>query len=262
MYLVSSRLRRFWKGVAPLVALALGTGNALAQAPDVPTVPAPQQQSAASSGKIVLPERTEVKLTLKEDLKSGSNQVGEEVPFEVENDVYGPNHVLLIPAGTAAYGKVTQSSRRGMFGKAGKLNFTCDYILTPDGIHVPLRSDPLTKEGGSNQGAAIATVLLFSVAGVFINGKDVTVKKGTDFAMYVNENTAVTPPFNAPVPPVAPAPAPVAAATPGKSLFTLKDGNQIAGTMTRFDGKTYTISTDNGVKKIAAVKVKSIYALK
>ena len=253
--------------VAPTLALSflLMRAPASAQAPNVPAVPAAQQSAAAAAGKVVLPERTEVRLRLNTELKSGANKEGEEVPFVVDSDVYGPGHVLMIMQGTAAYGKVTQSSRRGMFGKAGKLNFTCDYILTPDGTHIPLRSDPLGQNGHSNTGAMIATTLLFSVAGVFINGKDVTVHKGQVFTMYINENTPVTPPAVAgPVPLVAvpvaaPAPAPAA---PGKSLFTLKSGEQIVGAMNGFDGVTYTVTTDSGVKKIAASSVKSIYALK
>lgn len=259
-------IRRAWCA-APTFALAVLLMHipAHAQAPDVPAVPPVQQSAAAATGKVVLPERTEVRVRLNTELKSGANKEGEEVPFVVDSDVYGPGHVLMIMQGTAAYGKVTQSSRRGMFGKAGKLNFTCDYILTPDGTHIPLRSDPLGQNGHSNTGAMIATTLLFSVAGVFINGKDVTVHKGQVFTMYINENTPVTPPAITGAAPlvVAPSAAPASSpAAPGKSLFTLKTGEQIVGAMNGFDGTTYTITTDSGVKKIAASSVKSIYALK
>lgn len=249
------------------LCLTLAHPSARAQAPAVPTpvvVPAVQQSAAAANGKIVLPERTEVRMRLGADLKSGANKTGEEVPFTVANDVYGPGHVLTIMQGAAAYGKITQSSRRGMFGKAGKLDFTCDYILAPDGTHILLRSDPLGEKGHSNTGAMVATALLFSVAGVFINGKDVTIHKGQEFTMYISENTPLTPPLvnsTASTSAVTPATA-SSAAVPGKSLFTLKTGEQVVGTMIAFDGATYTVSTDSGEKKLATSAVKSVYALK
>lgn len=257
---------RYAHGAASTLAvcLLLSCLPTHAQTAGVPAVPPGQQSAAAANGKIVLPERSEVRLRLGNDLKSGANKTGEEVPFTVANDVYGPGHVLMIMQGAAAYGKVTQSSRRGMFGKAGKLSFTCDYILAPDGTHIPLRSDPMGESGHSNTGAMVATALLLSVAGVFINGKDVTIHKGQEFTMYVNENTSLTPPLAAgaaPLPAAPPAAAPAAAA-PGKSLFTLKTGEQVVGTMTAFDGVTYTVATDGGEKKLSAAAVKSIYALK
>ncbi len=98
--------------------------------------------NAVPSGKVSIPEGTAVHLALLKDLKSGGSKGGEDVPFEVSQDVYGPGHVLLIAANTPAYGKIQESSRRGIFGKAGKLKFTIDYILAPDKTHIPLRSDP------------------------------------------------------------------------------------------------------------------------
>ena len=116
-----------------------------ASVPPVPLLPSPLPVASlplTSNDKIVLPERTEVRVRLQEDLKSGANKEGEEVPFVVAADVYGPNHILLIPAGANAYGKVTKSSRRDWLGKPGKLAFSCDYVFTSDGTHIPLRLGP------------------------------------------------------------------------------------------------------------------------
>ena len=59
----------------------------------------------------------------------------------------------------------------------------------------------------------------------------------------------------------APSAAPVAPAV-GKSLFSLKGGELIAGSMMSFDGATYSVATEQGVRKIAAAEIKSIYSLK
>jgi len=251
-----------------MAALVLTTAAAQAQAPAglpppapyntaqaaAPLAPSSPAAGPATGGKIVLPERTEVRMRLNEDLKSGANKEGEEVPFSVASDVYGPGHVLLIPAGASAYGKVTKSSRRNFFGKPGKLAFTCEYVLAADGTHVPLRSNPLEQEGSSNAGAALGIAVFVNPLFLLMNGKDVTVHKGEEFTVYVNENTPLTPPFNAAAP----------AATPAisKSLFTLKSGEQVVGVMTSFDGTTYIVAADKGARKITAANIKSIYSLK
>lgn len=165
-----------------------------AAAPAPPAAPAADSTAPA---RIILPERTEIHVRIDKDIKSGADKVGDEVPFEVEDDVYSPSHILLITAGTHAFGKIVQSSRRGMFGKAGKLRFTCDYILAPDGTHIPLRSDPIIERGKDNRGATAAVTILLSPLGLFVNGKDITVKKDTQFTMYVDKNTPVVP-FAAP----------------------------------------------------------------
>jgi hypothetical protein len=138
-----------------------------------------------------LPERTLVRVKILETIKSGDNKAGEEVPFALSEDVYDINHQLVLRQGTLAYGTITQSSRRGMFGKAGKLRFTCDYIVASDRIHVPLRSDPMIVRGKDNRGATTAVVILISPLGLLINGKDVTVERGTEFKMYVDKDTTL-----------------------------------------------------------------------
>ena len=228
-------------------------------------------------GKIIVPERTQVKLILDQDLKSGSAHVGDEVDYELENDLYTPDRQLVAPAGTKAYGRVLKSSGHGMFGKAGSLQISADYFLAPDRTHVPLRGNQIGN-GGKNEAVGMVAMTLFvSVLGVFINGRDVNLHKGLEIPMYVNEDTAVTPYMAllnnspnaslgiiantaAPVQPVAmtaAAPAPVPA-TPGRRLYTMNDGSMVVGTQGAFDGATYAVVTDAGMKLVKASDVKRI----
>jgi len=248
--------QRFLQTVCLALVLSVLTPTVYAQQPVATDLTAPP--ITVSAGTVEVPERTEIKVELQQDLKSGANKTGEEVPYKLAQDVYGPGHVLLIPAGTMAFGKITKSSRRGMFGKAGKLEFSCDYVQIGDGKHLPLRSDPLGGSGHGNAGAVIATALFLSVFGVFVNGRDITVHKGQTFPMYVDKPTIIPAPVVAGAAPVAAAPI---SAGPSKSLFTMKNGDQITGSISSFDGKTYEINTDNGSKTIASDDVKSIYAL-
>ena len=231
-----------------------------------------QAAPAVAAGQVSVPEGTVVHLALLKDLKSGGSKGGEDVPFEVSQDVYGPGHALLIAAGTPAYGKIMESSRRGIFGKAGKLKFTIDYILAPDKTHIPLRSDPQLVRGKDNRTTAIATAILFAPVAMFINGHDVSVKKGEQFIMYVNAPTVAQSPSAIPAPtpdalaapPAASAsfaPAAVLPAAPAQSLFTFANGAQAVGTLISFDGSTYTVSTTRGMRQFKKAAITSIHTL-
>ena len=216
------------------------------------------------AGTLPVPDGTEVHFTLMQDLKSGGDKAGEVVSFQVSQDVYSPSRELLIAADTPAYGKVTQSNRRGMFGQGGKLKYTIDYILMPDKTRVLLRADPQLARGGDNRTATIATAILLTPLTLFINGKDVSVKKGQQYIMYVDAASHSTPAAPVPVPPVIPAvPAPVAAApvSAWQSLFTFSNGSQTVGTMLGFDGSTYTVSTPKGMRQFKKAWIISIRAL-
>ena len=228
-----------------------------------------QAAPAVTTSQVSIPEGTAVHLALLKDLKSGGNKGGEDVPFEVSQDVYGPGHALLIAAGTPAYGKITESSRRGIFGKAGKLKFTIDYILAPDKTHIPLRSDPQLVRGRDNRTTAIATAILLAPIAMFINGQDVSVKKGEPFTMYVNAATVAQSPNAAPAPtthatpptvaPASFAPASMAPAAPAQSLFTFANGAQAVGTLISFDGSLYTVSTTKGMRQFKKAAIKAVY---
>jgi len=250
-----------------LVAASVYLATGHSQTARAQTVPVP----VAAPSQVSIPEGTVVHLALLKDLKSGGSKGGEEIPFEVSQDVYGPGHVLLIAANTPAYGKITESSRRGIFGKAGKLKFTIDYILAPDKTHIPLRSDPQLVRGRDNRTTAIATAILFAPVAMFINGQDVSVKKGEPFTMYVNAATVAQSPNAAPAPitPAAPpavapasfAPASVVPAAPPQSLFTFANGAQAVGTLISFDGSSYTVSTAKGMRQFKKAAIVSIHAL-
>jgi hypothetical protein len=234
---------------ATLFLLAAAPGSVQAAAP-------------SPSGKIILPEKTEVKLSLEKDLKSGADKVGEVVRYEVERDVFSPfpAHVLLIPAGAEAFGTVTKSSRRGMLGKSGKLEFTCEYVQAPDGTHIPLRSAPTKEKGRNNTGTSVAVAVLFAPVALLMNGRDITVHKGQEFVSYVDEDTALADPKKE-VPAPTPSVVPSAPQATGQTLFTLNDGSQFVGTIQSFDGTTYVIATNAGRRDVSAASVKSMQAL-
>lgn len=228
----------------------------------IPFLPSAAHADPPPAASVTVPDGTEVHLALMKDLKSGGSKAGEDVPFEVCQDVYSPRRVLLIPADTPAFGKILQSSRRGMFGKGGKLKYTIDYILMPDKTRVPLRSSPQLLRGSDNRTASIATAILLTPLSLFINGRDVSANKGQQYTMYVAA------PATPALPPAAPPPVraasvavPMPVAAPPQSQFTFLNGSQATGNLISFDGSVYTVSTPKGMRRFRAAGIKSIQAL-
>jgi hypothetical protein len=234
-------------------------------------LPALAQDAATPGDKFVLPEKTEIKLTLDQDLKSGDDKVGETVHYLVERDVYlhSPRETLVIPAGTPAFGKVTKSSRRGMIGKSGKLEFTAEYILAAGGVHVPLRTAPTKAKGRNNTGASVAVAVLFAPVALLMNGRDIKIPKGQEIVTYVDQDTPLPeakPLTHALAVPQEPLPSPTPPADIGsrgtsQTLFTLTDGSEFAGHIQSFDGTTYTVITSSGTRAVSAAAVSSMQAL-
>lgn len=141
---------------------------------------------------VKLAERTRVKVTILEGLSSNHSKKGEEVRYEVAEDVLGPNREVLISKGTAALGTVTRASRRGIFGKPGKLNVSIDFVRAVDETRVPLRAnEDMSKSGKNNVTGVAAATILVAPIGLLINGRDAGIKKGTQFDVFVNADTLI-----------------------------------------------------------------------
>lgn len=159
---------------------------------------------------VLLAERTPVKLRIMSQLTSGKSKVGEAVNLMVCEAIKDSQGRVLVADGAKAVGKVTVSKKRGMFGRQGKLEFTVESVQAVDGGQVPLRAQ-IENSGKSNRGVVIASALLLSVLSVFVHGRDVTVKEGTEFVAYVDKDTLVDPlksPSASPVVQTSPAPTP------------------------------------------------------
>jgi len=175
----------------------LKSGEKVGAAPVVVTLAQSQQPEAVKSATAaVLKEGTLVLLQTQEKLVSGQVAEGAPVRYKIMRDVVGPGGVLLVAYGDFAEGRVTRSRRRGMFGKAGQLEFTVDSATAVDGTRVPLRSTQ-QMAGKDNKGTVIATALLLTVLTVFVSGKDVDLPAGTEVAAYVDHDTVIGSPQQA-----------------------------------------------------------------
>jgi|GEM_PF-1888407 len=165
--------------------------------PAPPTVAAPVAPAVAPvvapqpANMIVLKEGTPILLRTTKKLISGKEPEGSTVHYNVARDVLGRDRQVLVEYGAHGYGKVTESRKRGMLGRNGKLEFTVESVEAVDGTPIPLRGSE-EASGKSNKGVVIATALLLTVLAVFVHGKDVTIPEGTEVAAYVDRDTPIS----------------------------------------------------------------------
>lgn len=133
---------------------------------------------------------TPVKLRLSESISSADAKVGQEIPFEVVEDVSVDN-VVVLPKGSTAIATVTEADHKKSMGRAGKLNIAISYARLKDQEKVALRATKETKGGGhvgAMTGAIVATSIVFFPAAplfLFIHGKDITIPQGTEITAFV-----------------------------------------------------------------------------
>ena len=206
-----------------------------------------------SASAVAVPEQTPVQVRLLQDLKSGHQRKGDLVRMEVASPVKGPDGGTLIAQGTPVVGTITRSGGRGMFGKPGKLEFTIDYIKLDEKQRVPLRSTATAVRGRSNSGAAIATAVLFAPIAIFVKGREVTVKQGREFGVFVDVTTELS------------SIAGNSAGSPSVARLTtivLKSGLVIEGTVVSYREGAYTIVNGLGQSVIPEDRIKEITGAK
>ena len=135
-------------------------------------------------GTVKIPDGTMVRLALLERLSSATNRADDVVNFEVTEEIrIGP--VIAIPRGATARGHVVEAEPKRRMGKAGKLNFTVDYLKAPDGTNVRLRASS-ARQGQEKSGTVIVGTVLLSPLFLLMRGKDVEIPRGTPFNAYVD----------------------------------------------------------------------------
>ena len=177
--------------VAP-VFLAFCTLLLTQQPQPAPEALASPQQIAPSAPPPphTLLDGTPVKLRLSETISSSDAKVGQEIPFEVVEDI-SVDQVVVLPKGATAIATVTEADHKKSMGRAGKLNIAISYARLKDQQKVALRATKDTKGGGhigAMTGAMVATSIVFFPAAplfLFIHGKDTTIPQGTEIMAFV-----------------------------------------------------------------------------
>lgn len=150
----------------------------------------PSAMPRAMPGTIKIPDSTPIPLSLMDSLSSATNDVDDPIHFEVTDDVK-VGDVVAIPKGSTATGHVVEAEGRKRMGRAGKLNFTVDYVKAPDGTNVRLRASS-TRKGKDETGTVIVGTVLLSPLFLIRRGHETEIPKGTKINAYVDGDREVT----------------------------------------------------------------------
>ncbi|MHB8503004.1 MAG: SH3 domain-containing protein [Candidatus Acidiferrales bacterium] len=146
---------------------------------DEPFEPSDAPSSAPGSASfLVLRDSTPVSMKLEKTLSSANAQVGDEVNFEVSEDVI-VDGFLVIPKGATALGVINEAEPKKALGRGGKLGVLIRSVRLADAEQAVLRSGDASKGSGSPAGMVIPVM----------HGKDITFPKGMAFIGYVNGDT-------------------------------------------------------------------------
>jgi hypothetical protein len=139
----------------------------------------------------VLEEGTPVRLRINRTISSADAHTGDNVDFEVLDDI-SVNSTLVIPKGGLAFATVTEAQAKRRMARGGKLDINIDYVKLVSGEKAALRAVKDVKGGGHTGGMVggmVATSIVFFPAApffLFMHGKDISIPKGTEITAYVN----------------------------------------------------------------------------
>jgi len=145
-------------------------GEALART-GAPQAPAPPRE-------IILARQTPVHLKLGRELSSATAHVGDEVNFEVSQDVI-VGGITVVAKGAPGFGAVTEAEPKKRMGKAGKLNVAVNAVVLANNEKIILRSFGIEQSVDQKPGRSIP----------LLRGKDVTLSKDAEITAYVDSDT-------------------------------------------------------------------------
>ncbi len=186
--------------LSPLLCISILSMAVVAQqAPEssTPTSPAPASQDSAAvtpaapaqqPSATILADGTPVKLRLLNKLDSHIAKNGDEIQFDVVNDVV-VGGVTVLRRFSPATGVVTDAQGARRLGREGKLFFTVNDITLRNGAKVPVRAFNRTS-GENRTGEMIATMAQMPLAAapffLLMHGTNATFYRGTEVTAFID----------------------------------------------------------------------------
>ena len=184
-------MKNFGKALGACAALALVSGQALAQPVPTPAV------TAAPGDRLVVKTGTEVPMKTTKELSSASNRQGDRFDLVVAEDVR-VNGAVVIPRGSHGVGEITRLVHKGAFGRSGKLETHVLYINVGD-QQVKLDGHAADK-GKSGTAGTVAVAVVAGVFSAFVTGKSAVLAPGSTMLGYVQSDTPMVVPASVPQP--------------------------------------------------------------
>ncbi len=173
---------------------------------DSPTVVARRVEAATTSGRLTLPANTPITVRMNEEITTQRNREGESFYLSVVSDVVRDGYVI-IPAGSRAVGRITWLTKKGMFGKSGKMDVSIEAIEV-GGTRVPTVGT-FRQEGEGNTVATVGVVILAGVFAAFVTGRSGVIPAGRELEIHTRNDFTVAL-ANAPAPVATPVSSPAA----------------------------------------------------
>lgn len=202
------------KSLLALAAIPMLSAPLAAQ--EVQPVAAPQAIAPIATSNAVLRAGTPVQLRLMEEIttKKKAAKVGQRFMLEVAAPVE-MNGVVVIPAGTPAWGEITEVRNKGMWGKSGKLNARLLYLRV-NGRQIRL-TGAFDDKGVTGTAGVVGAVALVPVVGFFVTGTSAVFPKGGEVGAFIDEDVQLA------IAAAAPPPLQVAAPTTAMEVNTTPD---------------------------------------
>lgn len=108
------------------------------------------------------------------------------------------NGVTAIPAGTPAWGELTEVRNKGMWGKSGKLTAQLLYLRV-NGRQIRLNGTFDEKRVTSTAGV-VGAIALVPIAGFFMTGTSAVIPKGGAVSGFIDEDVPLAMANTAPAP--------------------------------------------------------------
>lgn len=133
---------------------------------------------------------TPVALNTVRELSSKTLTIGQRIDLEVADPVSVAGHIV-IPRGTPAVGEVAALTRRGDWGRRGRLQIRLLYVRVGDQM-VRITGN-IGNEGHNGTAGTIATVAALGwVGGFLVTGTSAVIPLGTGLSGYVDEDVPLS----------------------------------------------------------------------
>ena len=93
-----------------------------------------------------------MQLTFASDFNSKTAQVGDEIPFLLENGAYTNEGTEILPPASKVVAKISQIEKPKVFNRSGKVHLKFCYVELPDGKQIPIEAKIFGKKDFLSRG--------------------------------------------------------------------------------------------------------------
>ena len=131
-----------------------------------------------------LPANTQITVRMNDELSSKKNREGDTFYMSVTNDVMVDGYVA-IPRGSRAVGTITWMTKKGAFGKSGKMDISINAIEVGES-RVPVVGT-FRQEGKGNTAATVGAVVAVGVFSAFVTGHSAVIPQGRELIVHTRD---------------------------------------------------------------------------